>query len=50
VFDWELLKSELIWVSNEKFWGAASVFHVGGVEAMKKVEVICMKETKEKIG
>lgn len=48
--DCELLKSELIWVSNVMFWEAASVFHVGGVEAMKRVEVISTKRTKGERG
>lgn len=48
--DCELLKSELIWVSNERFWGVASVFHVGGAEATKEVEMIDTRGTKGKGG
>jgi hypothetical protein len=50
VVDCEVLKSELIWGSNERFWDAASVFHVGGAEAMKKDEIIDTKGTKGKKG
>ena len=38
--DCELLKSELIRVSNGRFWGVVSVFHVGVVEAIEKVEIV----------